>query len=150
MIRKSRLIGKMHHPRTRRPRKIREGFSWPCLFFNFLWYLYKGMFSWVFLSIALTVITAGIGWLILPFYANRQHIQSLINKGFLPDYPTWQYLIEKEIITGHYPAYKERTERNRIHPLDVEVPAERPRQRPRKTLQPQPAQWKTNPYKKTL
>ncbi len=145
----------MHHPRTRRPRKIREGFSWPCLFFNFLWYLYKGMFTWTFLSLALTVITAGVGWLILPFYANRQHIQSLINKGFLPDYPTWQYLIEKEIITGHYPAYKGNAERKHIHALEVEVPLKQRRPQQRKSPPERQTEWKStpykpNPYKKTL
>jgi hypothetical protein len=38
--------GNLYHPVNKHPVAIYEGFSWPCLFFGFFWFLYKNMWAW--------------------------------------------------------------------------------------------------------
>ena len=73
----------MYHPINGSVEKIWKGFSWPCLFFGFIWFGVKGMWGWVLVSLALAFCTFGVSWLALPFFANRQHEQFLIRQGYL-------------------------------------------------------------------
>lgn len=78
-----KAIGKLYHPINKYPVDIYEGFSWPCLFFGFFWYLYKGMFLWAIISFGAALFTFGISWLVFPFFANKQHIDYLKKQGYL-------------------------------------------------------------------
>ena len=47
-----------------------EGFSWPCLFAGFMWFISKGMWRWGLIALILAIRTFGISLLIFPFFAN--------------------------------------------------------------------------------
>lgn len=79
----SRKAGELYHPANFHAVKIWDGFSWPCLFFAFLWYLYKGMLLKAMLAFLVAVATFGVGWFIFPFIANRQHRDFLLKQGYL-------------------------------------------------------------------
>jgi putative oligomerization/nucleic acid binding protein len=78
-----RLAGEAFHPVNGSVEKIYEGFSWPCLFLNFLWYLHKGMVAWGVMAAILAFVTFGISWLIFPFFANEQYAKWLLKQGYL-------------------------------------------------------------------
>ena len=63
----STFAGQAYHPVNGSTEDIWEGFSWPCLFCGFLWYMYKGMWGWGIIALILAFITFGISWLIFPF-----------------------------------------------------------------------------------
>jgi hypothetical protein len=79
----STLVGKSYHPINGAAEQIWEGFSWPCLLFGCVWYGYKGMWGWAFIALILAVATAGVSWLILPFFANEQYAKHLLGRGYL-------------------------------------------------------------------
>ena len=79
----SKSIGFLYHPTNNHPVSIFKGFSWPCLLFGIFWYAYKGMWKWFIISLLLVLITSGIAWLVLPFFANSQHIKTLKDDGYL-------------------------------------------------------------------
>lgn len=79
----STLAGKAYHPVNGSTEEIWEGFSWPCLFCGFLWYMYKGMWGWGIIALILAFSTFGISWLIFPFFANGQYAKSLLQRGYL-------------------------------------------------------------------
>ena len=79
----SKLVGKAYHPVNDSTEDIWEGFSWPCLFCGFLWYMYKGMWGWGIIVAILAFATFGISWLIFPFFANGQYAKSLLERGYL-------------------------------------------------------------------
>lgn len=79
----SKLVAKSYHPVNGSTEEIWEGFSWPCLFCGFLWYMYKGMWGWGIIALILAFGTIGISWLIFPFFANAQYAQSLLDRGYL-------------------------------------------------------------------
>ena len=79
----SRSVGFFYHPTNNHPVAVFEGFSWPCLLFGFFWYAYKGMWKWFILSLLIISFTGGIAWLVLPFFANGQHQNSLKTQGYL-------------------------------------------------------------------
>lgn len=79
----SKLVGKAYHPVNDSTEEIWEGFSWPCLFCGFLWYMYKGMWGWGIIALALAFMTFGISWLFFPFFANAQYAKSLLERGYL-------------------------------------------------------------------
>jgi hypothetical protein len=79
----SKLAGEAYHPVNGAIEEIWEGFSWPCLFCGFLWYLYKGMWGWGLITLILALSTFGISWLVFPFFANAQYAKSLLNQGYL-------------------------------------------------------------------
>lgn len=79
----STYAAKAYHPVNDSAEEIWEGFSWPCLFCNFLWYMYKGMWGWGIISLSLAVSTFGISWLIFPFFSNAQYAKSLLERGYL-------------------------------------------------------------------
>src|SRR4030066_254981 len=79
----SKQVAKAYHPVNDSTEEIWEGFSWPCLFCGFLWYMYKGMWGWGIIALILAVCTFGISWLIFPFFANAQYAKSLLERGYL-------------------------------------------------------------------
>ena len=79
----SSFAGKAYHPVNGAVEEIWEGFSWPCLFLGFIWYIYKRMWGWGIIALILAFITWGISWLIFPFFANGQHAKSLLERGYL-------------------------------------------------------------------
>jgi hypothetical protein len=79
----SSSAGKAYHPANGAIEEIWEGFSWPCLFFGFIWYIYKGMWGWGVIALILAFVTLGLSWLVFPFFANEQHAKSLLKRGYL-------------------------------------------------------------------
>ena len=79
----STLAAKAYHPINGSTEDIWEGFSWPCLFFGFFWYLYKGMWGWGLIALILAGPTFFISWFVLPFLANEQYAKFLLNRGYL-------------------------------------------------------------------
>lgn len=124
----SRLVGNMYNPNTMQVEKIYEGFSWPCLFFGSIWYIFKGMWKWTLLSFLIAVITGGISWFIFPFFNNKQYIQHLIDNGYVPDEDTRKYLLLHGLINEHYPKMEDLSEKQKDSSeekqLEAQIPAE--------------------------
>lgn len=78
-------VANAYHPINGSTEIIWEGFSWPCLFFGCLWYLYKGMWGWAMISLCLALATFGISWLVFPFFANGQYAAALLKRGYLDE-----------------------------------------------------------------
>jgi hypothetical protein len=76
---------RLYHPINGSIEEIREGFSWWCLIFGFLWYLYKGVWGWGIIALILALPTAGISWLVFPFFANEHHAKDLLKRGYLTE-----------------------------------------------------------------
>jgi len=53
----------------------------------------------------LVFLTWGISWFVSPFFANKQRIAELMDKGFLADKDTKEYLMSSEIATKDYPEF---------------------------------------------
>ena len=81
----SQFVGKAYHPINGFTEDIWEGFSWPCFFFGCFWFGYKGVSGWAVLSFLAAIITFGISWLVIPFFANEFHATSLRNRGYLSE-----------------------------------------------------------------
>ena len=79
----SKLVAKAYHPVNDSTEDIWEGFSWPCLFCGFLWYMYKSMWGWGIIALILAFATFGLSWLIFPFFANGQYAKALLERGYL-------------------------------------------------------------------
>ena len=79
----SKSAGLLFHPLNNHPTAIYEGFSWPCLFFGFLWYIYKGVYIWALISFFAAVFTYGLSTVVFPFLGNKHHKESLLKKGYL-------------------------------------------------------------------
>jgi hypothetical protein len=69
---------------------VKRGFSWPAFFFNFLWYIYKGMFGKAIVVFILNVVCAFIFFpivsiifsIILGYFGNNQYEDYLIANGY--------------------------------------------------------------------
>lgn len=85
----SRRAGKAYHPSNGAPVEIWEGFSWPCLFLGFIWYVFKGLWGWALIALILALSTFGLSWLVFPFFANGQHAKALMERGYLTEVQ-WQ------------------------------------------------------------
>lgn len=76
----------MVQPNTGLTQPIFRGWSWPCFFFGAFWYLYKRMWGMGLLWIVLAAVSySGLHWLgilILPWFANRQYVEHLGEKGW--------------------------------------------------------------------
>ncbi len=103
----SRLVGKMYHPTTKQPVKIYEGFSWSCFFLGAIWYIVKRMWKWAIISIIICFFTGCIAWFFFAFFNNKQYIKYLIEKGYLPDKNTKDYLLLHGLINEQYPCIDE-------------------------------------------
>jgi hypothetical protein len=76
----SRLMGELRNPKNGKTVQVYDGFSWSCLCLWFFWYAFKYMWGWA----AVSFFTSGIGWLMLPFFANEQYRNYLLKKGYVP------------------------------------------------------------------
>ena len=79
----SRPNGNLYHPVNSHPEAIYSGFSWPCFFFGFFWFLYKSMWGWAIGSFIAAMCTFGISNLVFPFLANQMHQNHLLKSGYL-------------------------------------------------------------------
>ena len=79
----SKPSGNLYHPVNKHPEAIYSGFSWPNLFFGFIWFLYKGMWGWAIISFVASMCTFGISNLFFPFFANDSHQKHLLKSGYL-------------------------------------------------------------------
>lgn len=79
----SKQIGKLYHPVNNFAVDVYEGYSWPCLCLGCFWYLYKGMVLWAVIAFLAACCTFGISWIFFPFFANKQHHDYLLKKGYL-------------------------------------------------------------------
>jgi hypothetical protein len=79
----SKPSGNLYHPINKHPVAIYEGFSWPCLFLGFFWFLNKNMWAWALISFVAAVLTWGVASIVFPFFANGLHQKSLLNNGYL-------------------------------------------------------------------
>jgi hypothetical protein len=62
--------------------QVYDGFSWPCFFFGPLWYAAKGMIGMFFVGFVLALVSFGLSWLVLPFFANGQYRDHLSGRGY--------------------------------------------------------------------
>lgn len=60
------------------------GFSWTTLFFGFLVPLFRGDLVGVLIHLLASVFSIGIFWLIWPFFYNKNYINRLLEKGYMP------------------------------------------------------------------
>ena len=79
----SKLVAQAYHPVNDSTEGIWEGFSWPCLFCGFIWFMYKSMWGWGIIALILAFATFGVSWLIFPFYANALYAKALLDRGYL-------------------------------------------------------------------
>ena len=73
----------LYHPINNYGEKLYKGFSFPCLFFGFFWFIYKGMYGWAVGSFLAAFLTFGISNLFFPFFANKMHKNHLLKLGYL-------------------------------------------------------------------
>lgn len=69
-------------PATGVKEQMWKGFSWPCLFLGPIWFLFKRMWAWTAIALILATITAGVSWLLFPFFANSAHRESRTKDGW--------------------------------------------------------------------
>ena len=62
------------------------GFSWTTLFFGFLVPLARGDLIGVIIQLLASVFSIGIFWFIWPFMYNKNYINRLLEKGYMPYY----------------------------------------------------------------
>ena len=81
----SEFVGKAFHPTNGSTEDVWEGFSWPCFFFGCFWFGHKGVWGWAAISFLAAIFTFGISWLVIPFFANGFHANSLRKQGYLSE-----------------------------------------------------------------
>jgi len=81
----STRAGKAYHPMNGAVEEVWEGFSWPCFFLGTIWYIYKGMWGWALIAFLIAIPSCFVSLLVLPFYANAQHIKALQKRGYLTE-----------------------------------------------------------------
>lgn len=79
-------VGEMVQPSTGLRVEIYQGWSWPCFFFGPFWYAAKRMWGMALVWLALAIATASVvHWLailVVPWFANRQYVEHLGEKGW--------------------------------------------------------------------
>lgn len=58
-------------------------FLW-CLLFGGLYFAYKGIWTHAVVGICLALLTAGISWLLYPFFAKEIVRKHYLSKGWVP------------------------------------------------------------------
>ena len=71
---------------------VKQSFAWPCLFFGYFWFLFKGMWSYFFLTLFIAWIILSLGepifyaqWIffgVLAYEARGRYAQHLVSKGY--------------------------------------------------------------------
>lgn len=83
-------------PRTGEREQTWNGFSWPCLFFGVLWFVNKRLWMAALIALFGCLLTSGIVWLLLPFFANSLHRNHLQKKGWLSEVIAAEYVVSPE------------------------------------------------------
>ena len=65
-------------------KNCKVGFSWTMLFFGLFVPLTRGDLKWTILSLIISLVTFGLGWLVMPFVYNKLYIKGLLESGYLP------------------------------------------------------------------
>lgn len=76
--------------------QIWNGFSWPCLLFGALWFVYKRLYGWALISFVIAIATSGISWLVFPFFANNIHRNSLLKQGWLGEDQAREFIVSPD------------------------------------------------------
>lgn len=89
------------------------GFSWTTFFFGCFPALFRSDWKWALIQLALSFVTLGLSWLVMPFIYNKLHIKDLLNKGFVPtDEAQANYLIGKGIVSKQEMDYMTKRKEN--------------------------------------
>lgn len=63
-------------------KEVKKGFSWTMLFFGVFVPLARGDWKWFLITIAAAMVTAGMSWLVFPFFYNKLYLNDLLNSGY--------------------------------------------------------------------
>lgn len=72
------------HDKTGLIKEAPVGFSWTTLFFGFFVPIFRGAWLLAIICILVSVITAGIAWLVFPFIINKLYVKHLLETGYQP------------------------------------------------------------------
>lgn len=85
----SQASNSLYHPANKSKENTWKGFSWPALFFGFLWLIIKGLWAHAVIWLVVAIATTGLGViplsLIYAFIGNDLHRNALIKKGYLEE-----------------------------------------------------------------
>jgi hypothetical protein len=83
------------HREMRVRKEVKWGFSWTTLVFGPFVPLVRADLKWALLMVVAAPLTAGITWLLCPFFYNRFYVHDLLKRGYLPD-DTWSRQVIRE------------------------------------------------------
>ena len=63
-------------------KQVKKGFSFTMLFFGIFVPLVRGDWKYFFLSLIAAIFTAGVSWLVFPFFYNKLYLNDLLNSGY--------------------------------------------------------------------
>lgn len=63
-------------------KEVKKGFSWTMLFFGIFVPMVRGDWKWFIITLIAAMVTAGLSWLIFPFFYNRLYLDDLLNGGY--------------------------------------------------------------------
>ena len=72
------------HDKTGLIKEAPVGFSWTTFFFGFFVPIFRGDWLLAIICILVSVITAGIAWLVFPFIINKLYVKHLLETGYHP------------------------------------------------------------------
>jgi hypothetical protein len=73
---------KLLNPQTQEQKEVPVGFSWTYFLFGFMVPLLRGDWRWAGISLAVSLITLGLGQVALCFFYNKLYIKGLVQEGF--------------------------------------------------------------------
>lgn len=59
-------------------------FLW-CLLFGFIYFIYKGIWTHAVISLLLAIVTAGVSWIIYPFFASEIVRNKYLRDGWIEE-----------------------------------------------------------------
>jgi hypothetical protein len=77
---------KFRNPANGYEEEVGHAWLW-CLLFGFIYFAIKGVWTHAAASLALAIITAGISWVIYPFFARVAVEKSYLRRGWIPVRP---------------------------------------------------------------
>ena len=63
-------------------KQVKKGFSWTMLLFGVFVPLVRGDWKWFLITLVAAFVTAGISWLVFPFFYNQLYLNDLLNNGY--------------------------------------------------------------------
>lgn len=63
-------------------KQVKVGFSWTMLFFGVFVPLFRGDIKWFLITLLIGLLTAGLSWLVFPFFYNKVYLEDLLNSGY--------------------------------------------------------------------